>query len=63
MGKIEKKGEKYIYRQNDGEVTAWFDHIDEKKVLVHEGRPIYRWVFKLSVTVGVLYLLLIFSMV
>ena len=61
MGKIEKKGEDFIFRQDDGEITARFKNIVEKMVLAHKGSPTYKKVFTLLVLAGVLYLALIFS--
>jgi hypothetical protein len=60
MGKIEKNGEAFVFRQNDGEITAWFNDVAEKMVLRHEGNPTYKKVFTLLVLVGVLYLTFIF---
>ena len=60
MGKIEKQGEEFIFRQDDGEITARFDNIQEKMVLAHEGSSKYKKVFYLLVLAGVLYLTYIF---
>jgi len=60
MGKIEKKGAEFVFRQDDGEITAWFKNIAEKLVLAHEGSPNYKRVFYLLVLAGVLYLSFIF---
>jgi hypothetical protein len=60
MGKIEKKGAEFVYRQDDGEITARFNNIAEKMVLAHEGSPNYKKVFYLLVLAGVLYLTFIF---
>jgi hypothetical protein len=60
VGTIEKNGEYYVFRQDNGEITARFDSIEEKRVLAHEGRPLYRRLFSLLVVAGVLYLALIF---
>jgi hypothetical protein len=62
MGRLEKQGDQYIYRQDDGQITAWFDNIEEKYVLAHEGNRFYRWVFNLLLVSGGLYLALIFLM-
>lgn len=61
MGKIEKNGETFVFRQDDGEITARFKNIAEKMVLAHEGSPTYKKVFTLLVVAGVLYLTFIFS--
>ena len=60
MGKIESDNENLVFRQDNGEITAWFDHSEEKMVLAHEGDPNYKKVFYLLVLAGVLYLALIF---
>jgi hypothetical protein len=60
VGTIEKDGGKYVFRQDNGEITARFDSIEEKRVLAHEGRPFYKRLFILLVAAGVLYLALIF---
>lgn len=60
MGKIEKNGEEFVYRQDDGEITARFNNVMEKMVLAHEGSPTYKKVFYLLVLAGVLYLAFIF---
>ena len=60
MGKIEKKEDTFVFRQDDGEITAQFDNVEEKMVLAHEGSPIYKKVFYLLVLGGVLYLTFIF---
>ncbi len=60
MGNIEKDGDTYLYRQEDGEITAQFDSIDTLPELAHEGTRAYRRVFNLLVLVGVLYLAIIF---
>lgn len=60
MGKLEKKGEEFVFRQDDGEITARFKNVTEKMVLAHEGSPTYKKVFALLVLCGVLYLTFIF---
>jgi hypothetical protein len=60
MGKIEKKEDAFLYRQDNGQITARFSSIAEKKVLAHEGRPAYKKVFYLLVLAGALYLAFIF---
>jgi hypothetical protein len=60
MGTIEKSGEAYHFRQDDGEITARFESIEEKMVLSHEGSPHYKRVFNVLVLVGILYLAAIF---
>ena len=60
MGKIEKEDDVFVFKQDDGEITARFNNIEEKMVLAHEGSPAYKKVFYLLVLGGVLYLTLIF---
>ena len=60
MGAIEKTDGTYIYRQDDGEITACFTSIEEPQELSHKGSPGYRRVFNLLVLAGLLYLAFIF---
>ena len=62
MGNNEQKedGNVFVFRQDDGEITAQFDNVEEKMVLSHEGSPKYKKVFYLLVLAGVLYLTFIF---
>jgi hypothetical protein len=60
MGTIEKHDGKYVFRQKNGEITAWFESIEEKLVLSHESSPRYKRVFNLLVLAGILYLATIF---
>ena len=60
MGKIKKKGEGFIFRQDDGKITARFKNIEEKMMLAHQGSPAYKKVLTLLVLAGALYLTLIF---
>ena len=60
MGTIEKQGEEFVFKQDDGEITARFNSVEEKMVLAHEGSPAYKKVFTLLVIGGVLYLSFIF---
>ena len=60
MGQIEKDPLGWCYRQENGDVTARFDTIEEKRVLAHKGNRFYRQVFTLLVTLGGVYLALIF---
>jgi len=60
MGKIEKKGKEFVFKQEDGEITARFNNNREKMVLNHEGSPNYKKGFYLLVILGVLYLTFIF---
>ena len=56
MGQVEKDGNRLVYRQDDGEITAWFDSFEEKQVLSHAGNPTYKKVFYILVTAGFAYL-------
>ena len=56
MAGIEKDGEEIIYRQEDGEITAWLTEFEEKLALSHPADPFYKKVFFLAVTVGLLHL-------
>ena len=60
MGIIENSEEGFVYRQDDGEITARFESIEEKMVLSHEGSTLYRHVFNLLMLAGGLYLAAIF---
>ena len=60
MGTIEKSEDAFIYRQDDGEITAQFDTAEEKMVLSHQGSRPYRLVFNLLILAGGLYLVYIF---
>ena len=62
MGTIEKNGDgdEFVFRQDDGEITARFNNIAEKMVLAHEGSPTYKKVFYLLVLAGAIYLAFIF---
>lgn len=60
MGSIENSEEGFVYRQDDGEITARFESIEEKLVLSHEGSPFYRRVFNMLILAGGLYLATIF---
>jgi len=60
MGRIEKEGEDIVYKQDDGEITAWLTNFEEKMVLGHEGDPRYKKIFHIVVLIGFLYLGIIF---
>jgi hypothetical protein len=60
MGRIEKEGDHYVYRQNDGRISAWFIDFKEHMVLSHDSDPVYRKVFFWLVAVGFAYLVYIF---
>lgn len=56
MGRIEKKGKQVVYRQDDGEITAWLTDFEEKMEIGHEGTPAYRRVFYVVFFIATLYL-------
>ena len=56
MGRIEKEGDLTVYRQDSGEISAWFIDFEEHMVLSHESDPFYRKVFFLLVAIGFAYL-------
>ena len=58
--RIEKDGEEIVYKQADGETTAWFTNFEEKMELSHEGTPKYKRVFHVLVLIGFMYLGIIF---
>ena len=60
MAGIEKDGEEIIYRQDDGEITAWLTGFEEKMELGHPADPFYKKVFFLMVLIGLLHLGAIF---
>ena len=60
MGRIEKDVQDYVYRQDDGEITARFDSIEEPMILTHEGSPLYKKVFYFLVLFGLCYLAFVF---
>ncbi|MGD8701833.1 MAG: hypothetical protein PVG51_12185 [Desulfosarcina sp.] len=60
MGTIDQRDGEFIYRQDDGEITARFDSVEEKMVLSHEGSRLYKRVFNLLVLTGGIYLIFIF---
>ena len=60
MAGNQREGHELVYKQDDGEITAWLTDFEEKTELVHEGSPIYQKVFFLLVFIGVFYLAAIF---
>ena len=53
-------GQELVYKQDDGEITAWLTGFEEKMELAHKGSPFYRKIFFLLVLTGFLYLGVIF---
>ena len=60
MAGNQREGHQLVYKQEDGEITAWLTDFEEKTELVHEGSPFYQKVFFLLVFIGVFYLAAIF---
>ena len=60
MAGNQRQGQERVYRQDDGEITAWLTDFEEKMELAHQGSPFYRKIFFLLVLLGFLYLGLIF---
>ena len=60
MGSIEKDGEEIVYRQDDGEITAWLTNFKEEMEHVYKGNPMYKKPFYIAVLIAALYLCLIF---
>jgi len=60
MGTFEKRGAGLVFRQDDGEITAWFASDEEKRELGHPGSPGYRKAFLLMVVLGAAYLVFTF---
>jgi hypothetical protein len=56
MAGIEKKGDEIVYRQDDGEITAWLTDFEEKMELSHPPDHFYKKVFFLAVAIGLLHL-------
>ncbi len=60
MAGSQRQKQELVYKQADGEITAWLTDFEEKMELAHQGSPIYRRVFFLLVLIGFLYLGVIF---
>ena len=63
MGKIIKTDDCFEYNQENGETTAWFSNIEEKMELVHQGSSVYKRIFYILISMGLLYLLIVFTYV
>ena len=62
MGKVIHNGNRYLYQQEDGEITAWFRDAEEKMELRHEGTAYHKILFYLMVALGCIYLILVFAL-
>ena len=60
MGELFKINNEIVYRQDDGEVTAWLTGFEEKTALEHKGSKFYKYVFYLCVAIGLVYLAVLF---
>jgi len=60
MADNQRQRQEFVYKQDDGEITAWLTGFEEKMELAHKGSPFYRKVFFLLVLLGFLYLGVIF---
>jgi hypothetical protein len=63
MGQLIKINGHYEYQQEDGVVTAWFPHIEEKMELAHKGSSLHKKIFYCLIGLGLLYLIIVFSFV
>jgi len=59
MGRIEKEGEEVVYKQDNGEITAWLANFEERMELTHEGTSEYKKVFWVIVLMAFSYLIII----
>ena len=55
MGRIEKEEKEVVYKQDNGELTAWLTNFEEKMELAHEGTPRYKKIFWIIVLMAALY--------
>ena len=60
MGRFIQHDNEFVYKQDDGEITAWLPDFEEKMELPHEGTPAYKKIFFLLVGIGLIYLLAVF---
>jgi len=60
MGEIFEEGDEVVYRQADGETTAWLTDFEEKMELAHQGSTKFKRIFYLLVAIGLVYLSLVF---
>ena len=59
MGEFFAKGDEVVYRQADGEITAWLTAFEEKMELAHKGSTKFKRIFYLLVAIGLFYLALV----
>lgn len=60
MGEVVVKNDEVVYRQENGEITAWLTDFTEKMELAHVGSPFYKKIFYLLAVIGVCYLVAVF---
>lgn len=60
MGQVTIEGDEVVYRQADGEITAWLTDFEEKMEIAHEGSPLFKNIFYVLIVAGLFYLLMIF---
>ncbi len=60
MGEVVVKNDEVVYRQENGEITAWLTDFTEKMELTHVGAPFYKKIFYLLAVFCVCYLLTVF---
>lgn len=63
MGKKTKTNEHFEYRQENGEITAWFQNTEEKMELTHEGSSLHKKIFYFLISMSFIYLLIVFLFV
>ncbi len=61
MGEFIKQNDQFIYRQEDGRITAWFHDFEEHLELAHEGDPRFKMILYVLVIVGMIYLAGVFT--
>ena len=53
---IEEGVEEVVYKQDDGEITAWLTNFEEKMELGHGGIQKYKYIFYAVILTGFIYL-------
>ena len=57
---IEEGVEEVVYKQDNGEISAWLTNFEEKMELGHEGTQKYKNIFYAAVLISFIYLALLF---
>lgn len=57
---IEEGVEEVVYKQDNGEISAWLTNFEEKMELGHEGTQKYKNIFYAAVLVSVIYIGILF---